>query len=253
MQAAAEARVHQAVAALLRNAPRDAVAAVRGTQGVLTVELRWKELGRYDERVEKIQFVKRVYVSAAQVVLSFDLDVAKWLTDGRHVYCSSLAARATLSQTLVVDPLKATYAGRFAKYAWQYGFHVVAPRHAALESLVARVDVLDAEAAALSRQGTFVNLVALQLLVLERRQRPDVAELSLYSSGADDAFTDSDALRLAEAADVPTYPCVDPAALLQRVRDELSRDDWEVRDPCRRMVSASGADFLAPGPARASP
>jgi hypothetical protein len=187
---------------------------------------------------ETVQFVKRLYVSPMQVALSFDIDLAKLVYDGQTVHCTRAALRSIKAQTFFVDPLKATYSGRFVKYVVNYGWHCVVPHYEGLDALLgwfARThgSVHSSDALfALARSDTLAGILARHL----QNTRRHTADLDLDG----------------------TYGCPQPSAhpgtpdaspkekpFVPGTLERLMVGGWEVVDPCVRLYTSSGSDFLS--------
>jgi hypothetical protein len=203
---------------------------VERTPGVVTVRITLS-----DERKLKVQFIKRVYALVEQVPLSFDIDVAKWIYDGSHVYCTDSAYRAARSQTFFVNPLMATYAGRFVKYVRLKGLHCVVPTSEGLCRMIGAFNTAydsghgpehRARLKVLAKDNTLASIMALHRL-WERHSHSHADDLNgTYCS---------------------VQPDDHPTSTLDGVDCDFAtavEGEWEVENPCKRMVVESGTRFL---------
>lgn len=230
----------------VENASTNAKVAIEQTPGVVTVHV---EL--VDKRLTlKVQFIKRVYARPEQVVLSFDIDVAKWITDGRGFWCTHSAYRAARSQTFVVNPLMATYAGRYVKYVRLYGWRCVVPQYKGLSDLIGVFNTkyntgsgpeVAVRLEGLSKSDTLASVMALHRIWDLR----------------DDQFGKADLDGGYCAAAVSIERGAPPTHTMTSLRSSTAMDElierfaaavvggWEVENPCVRMYVKSGERFLA--------
>jgi hypothetical protein len=238
----ADAGLRQALSRLLSNAIErypGAEARLRLMPGVVTLELRT------DKKMMPLvyQFIKRAYTCIEQVLLSFDLDVCKWLLDGsQNVWCTRSAVRSARAQTFVVNPLMATTAARYTKYVGMYKWHCVVPRFEGLAQMVGEISITHdapAQLRQLVRRNTLMSIYAARML---KTQTHWCSQYQGISSG-----------ELTVSVWCPYTPlqrCTENGVdMLSRMHGpesaSLLSSVWEIHDPCKRMYVMRGDTFLS--------
>lgn len=180
-----------------------------------------------------IQFVLRLYKSAAQVVMSFDLAPSRFLleSDGR-LFCTRSAAWSVANQLTLPDPLMTTYSARALKYSKKGLPFAIPDMDWMIRAAGLVVFMTTAELKVAMRRTSITGILALARMIHTVHRMIDL-DPRMYGESESRS-------RNANPMLIKSWRGV---SFLPEVREMIEKQ-WCVTDPCIRMIGASGASYL---------
>lgn len=200
--------------------------------------------------IHRFQIVKRGFVHPMQILLTFDMDDAKALYDGKHVYVTRTAIAALKTATSIVNPLMSTPSYRHIKQR-EKGMSHVFPRFDRTMQVVRSVmsipyeDVSESVSGVMreiSQNNTLAGIIALGYIKAHKLSRNEYFENNYQfeenTAPKDHRIKDNDkygpfGLEFADVFD-------------SERQNKAFASEWQIQHPGHRMYSGSAQDFFDP-------
>lgn len=183
-----------------------------------------------------VQFVLRLYTSAPQLLMSFDMAPSRFLMEANgEMSCTRSAAWAVANKLTLPDPLMTTYSARSFKYS-KKGLPFAIPRMDWLIPAAGNVMYMDDQKLKETmRQTSITGILAFAQLMLIKRCKVCL-DAEMY--GESESKSAKISGRLVKAWFMPY-----DIAWTDELR-ALMVMQWCVTDPCIRMAVSSGSSYL---------
>jgi hypothetical protein len=199
--------------------------------------------------LHRFQIIKRGFTHPMQIVLTFDMDDAKALYDGTHVYVTRTAIAALKTATSIVNPLMSTPSYRHIKQR-EKGMSHVFPRFNKTMKVVQSVTSLPYEELndknsimrEISQSNTLAGIIALGYIKANRRGDSEYFE-NRYQFEENTAHDPNDHI----TNDKYGHFGLEFADVFDDERhNKAFVSEWQIQHPGHRMYSGSAQDFFDP-------